>query len=684
MRSRLAQPLTDLTPAHVRAMRNSRFARERCRYPAGIGIQLLLLYLSMQARAQVSPGPLARAHQNLSGPANCTKCHAVSVRSPEFRCLDCHREIAAEIEQHRGLHATYSASGPIGASCVKCHSDHNGADFQLIHWQPTSTGFDHTKTGYTLDGKHATASCRSCHNAQHIAPEFRSLLADKDLNHTWMGLSTRCGTCHEDKHQGRFGSDCARCHSTTDWKQTHFDTTRFDHAKTPFPLTGKHRDTACDKCHTPHASRQVRWSGIAFAHCSDCHTDPHQGQFKQGCDFCHSTSTWQHSRFETMFDHAKTAYPLLGKHLTVACVDCHRGGDFKAPIPHAVCADCHKPDPHNGQFAHRADGGRCESCHTVQGWSPSTFTIAEHTKTGFPLTAPHVRVPCASCHIPAGQRTLFRINFALCIDCHKDHHGGQFAAAPWRNHCEKCHTGLTFRSSTMTLTLHQETRFPLTGSHIAVSCDDCHKPLRGSTVALFHFQQLQCTTCHGDIHHGQFTACMQAVDASSKPAGCEACHSTTQWNDLARFDHTTTRFALLGSHRAVACIDCHRPPAMELTLLHVTFSAAPRNCIACHENPHAGQFGEKKDNCGSCHNSEKWRPSLFDHEKTVFSLQGGHQNVACSACHVNKRVVDGMLVLFYKPTPTACEACHGGSIPPAKISSSAAPSRPVGDSGRAS
>jgi hypothetical protein len=548
---------------------------------------------------------------------------------------------------------------------VKCHSDHNGEDFALVHWQPTAAGFDHTKTGYTLDGKHASVGCRSCHTAQHIPAESRGLLADKDLTHTWMGLSTNCATCHEDKHQGRFGTNCTRCHSTGGWNQTKVDEEHFDHSKTPFPLTGKHRDTACEKCHTPDDQGKPRWSGIAFAACSSCHVDPHKGQFKQGCDFCHSTSNWERSRFETMFDHSKTDYPLVGKHLTVACVDCHRNGDFKTPIPHAVCMDCHK-DPHGGQFAQRTDGGRCESCHTVQGFTPSTFTVAEHAKTGFPLKSPHDRVQCASCHIPAGDQTRFRISFALCVDCHKDPHGGQFAGPPWANHCERCHTGLTFRNSTMTLALHEKTRFPLTGSHIAVACDDCHKPMANSTVAVYHFQHLSCTTCHADVHHGEFAARMAVVGANGKPMGCEACHGTEEWQDLARFNHSSTAFALLGAHRAVACMDCHRPPAMERTMLHVHFADAPAECATCHDSPHADQFGARGKECGSCHNSEKWKPSLFDHDKTAFSLKGAHENVVCSACHVNKKMVNGTLVLFYKPTPTACEACHGGIVPTQK------------------
>ena len=631
----------------------------------------LALWPAGTASAQISPGPLALAHQSLDGGANCMKCHEVSTRTPTFRCLECHREIAAELQQNKGLHATFPRSASPGAACVKCHSDHNGADFQMLHWDPTAKGFDHSKTGFALDGKHVGVSCRSCHTSQHISPQARTLLAGKDLNRTWFGLSPGCITCHEDKHQGRFGTDCARCHSTADWKAASLDRKTFDHSTARYPLTGEHRYVLCQSCHTPGADGQPRYAGLPFASCSDCHRDPHKGEFKQGCDSCHTTSTWKKSSFTTTFDHSKTQFPLLGKHIDVPCVSCHAGGDFKTPIPHNACADCHKPDPHGGQFLKRADGGRCESCHTVQGWSPSTFTVADHAKTGFPLIAPHAAVKCVSCHTPAGKETKFKIKFAACVDCHKDEHEGQFAGAPWRNRCEQCHDGASFKATNFTLEKHQRSSFPLIGSHEAVACNECHKPSFGTKVTLYHFSQLSCTTCHEDIHKGQFASRMNARDAAGRPLGCEACHSTKDWKDISKFDHAQTHFPLIGSHRAVACADCHKPPNMELNLLHVQLTNAPKSCAECHENPHSRQFGARANECAGCHNSNKWRPSLFDHDKTIFPLKGGHENVACSACHTTKRPVDGNLVLFYKPTPTACVNCHGSEIPKADAQKSA-------------
>jgi hypothetical protein len=251
------------------------------------------------------------------------------------------------------------------------------------------------------------------------------------------------------------------------------------------------------------------------------------------------------------------------------------------------------------------------------------------------------------------------------VDCHKDEHAGQFVGAPWRNHCEQCHAGATFKTSTYTLAKHQKSNFPLTGGHEAVACDECHKPTPDLKATPYHFNPLRCTSCHQDIHKGQFAARMATRDASGNSIGCEACHSTKDWKDLAKFNHETTHFPLSGSHRAVGCADCHKPPGLELTLVHVRFASAPVNCKDCHQSddPHAGQFGARGDDCSSCHNTTKWRPSLFDHNKTRLPLRGGHEYVSCAACHTLQKNVQGNIRLFYRPTPIACEACHGVDIP---------------------
>jgi hypothetical protein len=314
-----------------------------------------------------------------------------------------------------------------------------------------------------------------------------------------------------------------------------------------------------------------------------------------------------------------------------------RNGDFKKPLVFAKCMDCHK-DPHKGQFAKRADVGECASCHTVQGWKPSKFTVKEHASTAYPLQGGHARLECAQCHIPKGKDTVFKVKFDRCTDCHGDRHAGQFAAAPYFNACDRCHTVNAYKPSTFTLAKHKETHFVLTGGHVAVPCADCHKEsaeFQPKPAVVYHWSNLNCASCHADPHKGQFKERMQRVRADGSKAGCEACHSTKSWKELSGFDHSQTKFTLLGAHRATACIDCHKPPNLETNLLHVDFKAAPMQCEDCHQDVHGKQFAKAGvTRCAECHNSMKWKPSLFDHDKrTDFALRGAHQNVRCAGCH---------------------------------------------------
>jgi hypothetical protein len=279
---------------------------------------------------------------------------------------------------------------------------------------------------------------------------------------------------------------------------------------------------------------------------------------------------------------------------------------------------------------------------------------------------------CSQCHIPRGKETLYKIKFDRCLDCHKDEHQAQFAGSPYFNRCEECHTVDGYQPSTFGLERHQKARFTLTGSHLAVTCNECHKPARISAGAkptgLYHFQNLSCTACHQDPHQGEFRDRMERV-VNGLALGCGACHSTKSWEELARFDHSQTAFPLLGAHRAVACMDCHKPPNFETNLRHVNFRFAPKNCEECHEDIHGGQFAKANGvtPCAECHNTARWKPSLFDHDKrTAFPLAGAHRNVSCGACHKLTRVINAKSVLFYRPTPKVCAACHGAEVPATK------------------
>jgi hypothetical protein len=622
-----------------------------------LGAALLVLLFAGVSSAQLSPGPLSKAHQSLNGLTRCTSCHTLRVAAGDLKCQQCHTEIAQRLSQKKGLHATLVKNPSETKECATCHSEHNGADFNLIRWTTPIEKFDHRQAGYTLEGKHASLRCEQCHAPAHIAAAEKGTIKVSDLTKTFLGLSQNCVSCHQDPHAGRLSTNCTQCHNFTDWKAA----SEFDHTKTRFPLTGLHAKVECEKCHKDGGAQgATKLSGLAFSSCKDCHQDPHKGSFTQTCDTCHSTAGWKSVRMPSSFDHSKTDYPLTGMHVSVACAQCHTAGDFKKSVAFARCMDCHRQDPHQGQFREMTKGAECSACHTVDTFKTTTYSVKEHAASHYPLLGKHAQVECADCHKPAGTATKFKIAFAKCMDCHKDDHRGQFAAAPHQNRCEDCHAVQGFRPAKFTLTQHRGLPFVLDGAHVAVSCMDCHRPatIAGATTAQFHFTDQTCTACHNDPHDGQFNAEINRVRADGKAAGCQACHTTQTWRNPAGFDHAKTDFPLTGAHRSVVCADCHKPgPGGKSSV----FKGAPRICEGCHQDPHAGQFGnaDGKTTCANCHSSVRWTPTTFNHNRdAAFSLEGAHQNVECADCHQLRREVNGQPVLFYKPTPTACAACH--------------------------
>lgn len=620
--------------------------------------------LSALCGAQISPGPLSKAHASLSGATNCTSCHKLGGGERVFTCLQCHTEIASRISAGRGFHAGVVKKESGSQNCSTCHSEHNGENFQLIRWEPSQQKFDHSRTGWALQGKHAEIACVKCHTSSRLSPADKLSIQMKDLSRTFLGQSRECTFCHADQHQSRLGKQCQQCHNSSDWKMA----TDFDHSKTKFTLTGAHEKIACDKCHVAGSDGKRRWTGLPVD-CASCHRDPHRGSFQSTCQSCHNTSAWKsvsQAVLSSRFDHAKTRFPLLGKHEGLDCAKCHVNGNFKQELIFQTCSDCHL-DAHNGQFTERADKGECASCHTVNGFTPTTFTVAEHEKTAYKLQGKHVDVLCAKCHVPAGKATLYRLKFERCTTCHQDAHAGQFQGPPNQNRCENCHTVNGFHPSTFTLAKHSTTRYRLSGAHVAIPCEECHKPGRSPLYpnsAAFRFGSFECTTCHEDPHRGQFQDRMAKADSHGAPLGCQACHTLETWKDVTKFDHASTKFQLQGAHRAVACIDCHRPANMDVKLMQANFKSAPTRCEECHAEAHGGQFANarKVTECASCHNTNKWKPSIFDHNtRTQFKLEGVHANVRCARCHTLIKESDGKDVLFYKPTPRECAACHGAN-----------------------
>ncbi len=604
---------------------------------------------------QIAPGPLSRAHAQLSGLTHCTDCHKTTKN--EFACLDCHKEIAARLRAGRGFHAAVVNGAVAPRECQRCHVEHKGADAALVKNAAPAT-FDHSKTGYPLEGKHAALACHRCHNPEHLAATDTSEIKVKDLKRTFLGLRRQCLSCHADQHRGQFKKDCLECHAYGEWKNP----PRFKHDQTRFRRTGAHDKVACQKCHKPAANGAIQYVGLTYARCNDCHRDQHRAAFPRPCEACHSVGGWKQVDLGDKFTHARTQFPLRGKHSEVDCLKCHAEGDFKRQIAFGNCTDCHKPDPHSGQFAKRADRGECSACHTVEGFKAPRFAASEHSRTAFPLEGKHSAVACAKCHAPAGKATLFRLKYASCTDCHKDSHQAQFRGAPHFNRCEECHTAQGFRPATFTVARHQATRFPLPGAHTKLDCGKCHKADAGrpKSEIRFTFDDRSCTACHDDPHRGQFRQLLTQVRSDGSLAGCETCHTTESWK-IVRFAHAVDAFGLVGAHRNAECAKCHKPATPQMRLADVDFRAAPTHCDKCHREPHMGEFARQDGStlCADCHTPVHWSPAQFDHDRrTRFPLPGKHRGVKCAACHKNVRLIEGKAVTVFKATPRECAGCH--------------------------
>lgn len=532
-----------------------------------VGAICLLSGLNVPALAQLSPGKLSQPHAHLEGLTKCSSCHKLGNREVQQKCLECHTEIAVQRSDNRGLHAREDYD-----HCVDCHVEHHGAAFDLVFWPEGRDGFDHTVTEFPLTGAHLKQDCRRCHTAAKIANPGALRARNKDLNRTFLGLDSACVSCHKDIHRDQFTGSCTSCHDTQAWKPA----SGFDHATTPFPLTGRHVQVDCAKCHKPDPETQtVRFAGLTHQLCTDCHRDPHTGTLGPNCTQCHTTADWKEITGNG-FDHGKTRYPLEGRHRQVSCAQCH-GQGRKKPAFHA-CTDCHE-DWHRGKAEGRPRLAVCESCHTVAGFQPSSFTMALHQESRFPLQGAHRATPCLACHQPQDKaaskpRTSLMMAHDRCTDCHQDPHPAgmkRLSPSPGQG-CVSCHDQDSWRVRGFD---HAWTGFLLEGGHAGRACAGCHK---NENPADFTGLKTACAACHEDIHRAQFA---DRKTPDGKDIACDQCHVTRDWF-AEKFDHEKdSRFPLSGGHERTPCLKCHLP--QEAGSQHrLQYKPVPVTCKECH------------------------------------------------------------------------------------------------------
>lgn len=519
-------------------------------------ISVFILRIGDNAFSQISPGELVKAHAHLEGMSNCTQCHTLGAKVSNSKCLVCHTEIKERVDLQKGYHSSAEVKGK---ECASCHNDHHGRSFQIIRFDTAK--FQHDLTGFKLEGAHSKQKCNACHASKFIS--------DKKLKSkpkTYLGLKTDCLSCHTDYHQKTLPGSCSNCHGQQSFKPA----VKFSHAKTKFPLVGKHQTVDCSKCHaveTREGKPFQRFAGVQFANCTNCHTDVHENKFGQNCKECHSESSFHDIKSNKKFDHSKTGFALEGKHINVSCASCHKT-NVTAPLKHSNCTDCHT-DYHKGQFAKSGKSPDCNKCHTVNGFTPSNFTIENHNQCDFKLQGAHVAVACIECH-KKKDNWSFRNVGKSCVDCHKNIHKSTIQQKYYpEENCKICHTETKWDEVKFD---HSKTNFQLTGAHVNASCRDCHfdsdKPVNEQQK--FTGLPKTCTSCHTDNHNRQFE--------KNGITDCNECHGTENWQ-ASKFNHNNTAFKLDGKHENVACAKCHK---QEQGQKFIQYKIKDFKCETCH------------------------------------------------------------------------------------------------------
>ncbi len=352
--------------------------------------------------------------------------------------------------------------------------------------------------------------------------------------------------------------------------------------------------------------------------------------------------------------HDSTNFPLLGKHRTTPCGECHLKGVLQGTP--TECEACHWYRKQDDRYQVQL-GIHCSDCHTPMDWKTIKPGSWDHGQvTGFTLQGSHRIVDCFECH-KDGRFTGERSN---CFDCHQDKYRKaeepDHDAQQFPEDCTLCHNMLSWEGA-----VYRHTGFQLNGMHRTAGCNECH------TNNVYEGTPNECVACHLDDYN-------RTTDPNHKQVGystdCEKCHGrdALSWEGTS-FDHNNF-WPLSGAHRGLSCNRCHQ-----------NGFDIPSECVSCHlddynntRDPNHRQVGFHTD-CQVCHPPEIpfWSNAIFDHRFPIFS--GNHSRVACSDCHTtanyyefscidchehNKNSMDNEHkgVGGYSYNSQACYSCH--------------------------
>src|SRR6266404_3645437 len=197
---------------------------------------------------------LTGAHQMApAGKVNaCTDCHVgnnYTFTVANTDCYGCHQAAWLSTQTLGGAVPNHVTAGFLTAQCSTCHD--------TVLW---STGkFDHSTTGWPLQGAHTTTPCASCHMG---ANPCGLTAANTDCygchQAAWLSTQTLGGAV-PNHVAALYPTTCLTCHIT--WATTGWLGATFTHSAFRIP----HNGSVCSDCHL------VSTNYKTFS-CEDCHT----------------------------------------------------------------------------------------------------------------------------------------------------------------------------------------------------------------------------------------------------------------------------------------------------------------------------------------------------------------------------------------------------------------------------
>ena len=570
--------------------------------------------------------------------------------------------------------------------------------------------FDHSTTGFELDGAHRDLPCESC----HIDAVFQGTPRDCAACHS---RGTRYNATPKPATHVLSSENCAACHTTT----AYLPVVHFEHAEVRGNCASCHDGVhavgkppghvpttqPCESCHST-----VAWRPAGFDHsgitggCASCHngtTATGKGQnhiaSSSSCEACHTTTYWQPALH---VDHAQ---------VSGSCFSCHSGAVAISTGPITGKSANHIPADNN-----------CETCHTsTSNWSQVSFSHAGVTATCYAChDGTHGAIQgkndqhlpttnsCEDCHNTSSWKPTIAVDHSqvvgTCFSCHNGTSSISTGPVEFKktdhiassNNCENCHLTTAWKPANVShdnvtgscASCHNGTTATgKTPTHMATTddCQACHNVVAWKPAdRVDHAQTLgSCASCHNGsltISTGTVTQKNPAHIASS--TACESCHVTVAWKPASKVDHTQVSGTCTSCHNGTVSISTgvitgkpvnHVVTSDDCSTCHTTTAWKPANfnhvnitgtCVSCHNGSNATGKNPthiaSSDACDACHSTVVWKPTLrTDHAQIPAAVSG-----SCISCHNGSLTLSTGVVaakpadVIHQNTSRECGACH--------------------------